>query len=158
MSMMMNAMVHLNWHHDDPEQARDEILAALGDLSWFRLIGSQVLLGDYMRPVTTRGGIIAPDSAQNEDVFQGVVGMIVAYGPQAWKEGDEERFGGVLPKIGDWVYCRPQDTVACVLKGPRSMMEIDPSGKRKRGFEGWPCRLAFARDLYAFTDLPHAVI
>lgn len=172
MSMMMNAMVHLNWHHDEPAQARKEIDAALGDISWFRLIGSQVLLASYMRPVLTRGGIITRNHEQNEDIFQGTVGMIVAIGPQAWRastqkfdpdrghptevKGDEERFGGSLPEIGDWVYCRPQDTVMCALKGPGSKM-LEQNG-HKREFQGWPCKLVFARDIYAFADLPHAVL
>jgi hypothetical protein len=170
--MMMNAMVHLNWHHDDPEQARKEILSAVGDISWLQLFGSQVLLGDYMRPVVTRGNIITPDSAQNEDVFQGTVGMILAIGPQAWRassinqgasldeivdKGDEERFGGRLPEIGEWVYCRPQDTVMTAIKGPGSRMIADAKGN-KRSFEGWPCKLVYARDIYAKVDLPHAIL
>lgn len=179
MSMMMNAMVHLNWHHDDPEQARKEILSAVGDISWLQLFGSQVLLGDYMRPVTTRGGIITRSAEQNEDIFQGTIGMILAIGPQAWRAtrsttrlvpmtvgdkevvevevaGDEERFGGELPKVGDFVYCRPQDTVMCAIKGPGSRMLEDKGHKRE--FQGWPCKLVFARDIYAKVALPHAIL
>lgn len=170
MSMMTNAMIHLRWHHDDPNEARQEILKALGDISWIRLVGSQVLLASYMRPVKTRGGFISGTQEQGEDIFQGTVGMVVAIGPQAWRAtttveetereipGDEERFGGRLPRLGDWIYCRPQDTVMCAVKGPGSQMDIYEDGKPCRQFEGWPCKLVYSRDIYAIVELPHAIL
>src|SRR5258708_4825410 len=101
MSMMLNAMVNLAWTHVDQEEARGEIWAALGDLSGFRLFGSQVLLADYMRPVKTRGGIITTD--QSEDIFQGVLGMVVLIGPTAWRASVPSLEGALYDVRGEFV-------------------------------------------------------
>ena len=157
MTVASTRVLH-DWHHDDIDKAKKEIFAALGDTDGFEVFGASVLVANYIRPVVTRGGIIAPGSAQHEDVFQGTVGMIVKIGPKAWDEQVIDRFNGRLPEVGDWVWFRPQDSIMASLKGPRSVMEKGTDGKRLRDFEGWPCSLILARDIHGRTKLPHIVV
>ena len=175
MSIASTRVLH-DWKHDDPEEAKREIFAALGDISGFEVFGSQVLVADYIRPVKTRGGIITPGSAQHEDIFQGTVGLVVKIGPTAFRkgrmeqtgpgaslataeyvEGDEPRFNGRIPEVGDWVYFRPQDSVMISIQGPGSTMQNE-GGSRLRDFAGWRCKLVFARDIYGRVTLPHIVV
>jgi hypothetical protein len=159
-----------DWHHDDQDAAKREIIAALGDISGFEVFGSQVLVASYVRPVKTSGGIITPGSAQHEDFFQGTVGLVVKMGPMAFRgvatnemtaeesQADiNARCNGRIPEVGDWVYFRPQDSVMISIKGPGSVMDKE-GGRTLRDFEGWRCKLVFARDIYGRVTLPHIVV
>lgn len=69
----------------DPKGA---IQSAAGDLTDFEIFGERVLVGIYMRPEKTKGGIIRPDTNKEEDVYQGKVGLVLKWGPDAFL--DEE--------------------------------------------------------------------
>ena len=63
--------------------------------------GYHVLVLQYRRPERTAGSIILPAQALKEDDYQGVVGYVLALGPDAYT-GD--KFGsGAWVKPGDWV-------------------------------------------------------
>lgn len=72
---------------DNPRQA---IQDAAGDLLGFEVFGDRVLVGIYMRPEKTKGGIIRPDSNKEEDVYQGKVGLVLKWGPDAFRDEEGE--------------------------------------------------------------------
>lgn len=83
----------------DPRQA---ILDFVGDLDDIEVIGDRVLVGIYMRPEKTSGGIIRPDANKVEDVWQGKVGLVLKLGPDAFIDPESgERYAQAL-EPGDW--------------------------------------------------------
>lgn len=90
----------------DPRQA---ILDHVGDMSQITLAGARVLVGTYISPAVTPGGIIKPDRTLMEDRFQGKIGLILAMGPLAFVDDDNVRFGGFKAEVDDWVIYRPSD-------------------------------------------------
>ena len=103
---------------------RQEILKWVGDISKERLIGDRVMVATYARPKKI-GNVWTPDSQQQEDRFQGVVGLLIAKGPNAFiydgqyllvdRDPDESesdykiRWSAGVPQIGDWVVYKPAD-------------------------------------------------
>lgn len=109
----------------DPKGA---ILNAVGDISGFEPFHNLVLVGTYVRPETTRGGIIRPDRNLAEDRFQGKVGLVLKVGPIAFNDDQVNKFGGVTVQEGDWVVYRASDGA--------EMFFVDDNGR-----DGTPCRL-----------------
>ncbi len=90
---------------------------------------NRVLVAQYITSNVTAGGIIRPHSNQQEDRWQGKIGLVLKCGPlafqydevmeyineegastdpvEAWREA-VEHFG--LPAIGDWVQFRTSET------------------------------------------------
>lgn len=60
------------------------ITKMVGDLSGVEVFGSMVLVGIYIRPERTSGGIIRPTSNVEEDLWQGKVGVVLKWGPDAF--------------------------------------------------------------------------
>ena len=87
---------------------RGAILSAVGNVSWFKVARYRILVGTYVRPEKTAGGIILADASLQEDRFQGKVGLVLAMGPLAFS--DDNEFQGVKANIGDWVVYDPADT------------------------------------------------
>lgn len=63
--------------------------------------GYHVMVLQYRRPEKTGGGIIIPAQAHREDDYQGVVGYVLALGPDAYN--DSKFTSGPWVKPGDWV-------------------------------------------------------
>jgi len=63
--------------------------------------GYHVLVLQYRRPERTAGSIILPEQAHKEDDYQGVVGYVLALGPDAYT-GDKFATGPWV-QPGDWV-------------------------------------------------------
>ncbi len=91
----------------DPKQA---ILDTVGDLSGFEIFGDRILMGIYVRPEKTKGGIIRPDSNKEEDIWQGKVGLILKLGPDAFKNTETGEYYEQRCAVGDWVLYDVQDT------------------------------------------------
>ena len=83
----------------DPKQA---ILDFVGDLSGLEVIGDRVLVGIYMRPEKTSGGIIRPDANKVEDVWQGKVGLVLKWGPDAFVDRESGELYDQSIKPGEW--------------------------------------------------------
>ena len=111
---------------NDPKGA---LLDAIGDISGFQVFQHYVLVGTYVRPETTKGGIIRPDRNLVEDRFQGKVGLVLKSGPIAFEDTELAKFGGQAPAVGEWVVFRPSDGF--------EMFFVDPS----TGRDGTPCRM-----------------
>lgn len=85
------------------------ILEAVGDLSGYTVLGSNVLLAAYIRPEKTSGGIIMPENRLDEDRFQGTVSMILKMGPEAFKYVGGYAYEGPVPEAGQWVMHHASD-------------------------------------------------
>jgi len=84
---------------------------------------SKILVAVYQPPFAekTSGGILLTQMASDQDLeeylWQGKVGLIVAMGPQAYVDDDLTKFHGTKNNIGDWVWFRPSDGMACEVNG-----------------------------------------
>lgn len=101
--------VALEMVHDiDPKQEiMDDVAPFLNDIE---PLAAQVLIGIYVRPKKTSGGIYIPDNTQGEDIYQGKVGLVLKLGPLAFSEDESHKWGGRTPQVGDWVLFRVGDT------------------------------------------------
>ena len=118
----MVSMVHsaMRMTHDvDPKQ---QLIDESKDLvQYIEPMGSLVLVAVYVRggvvgkEQKTVGGIIIPDSAKDEDRYQGKVGVILKCGPLAFAEDETHKWGEGKPKIGDWVLFRVGDTFPFIM-------------------------------------------
>lgn len=99
-----------------------DILNQVGDLTNEDVLCDLVLVGVYIRPEKTAGGIIRPQSNLDEDSYQGKVGLVLKKGPIAWGEWEEDSDRGKSAEVGDWV-------IFSVKDGWQIMMN------------GYPCRL-----------------
>ena len=89
---------------DDDKRA---IFDELGDLSDVRLPLNRIMLAIWKAPERTRGGIIRPDSVRDEDIYQGVVGLVVKMGPHAYESNDAiDWVADDCCAVGDWVMFR----------------------------------------------------
>lgn len=100
-----------------PQSTKDEILAAIGDLSKLEIMHNQILVGIYMRPEKTAGGIILTDKTIDEDKWQGKVGLVLKKGPQAFKSDGTTDFAGQTVEEGDWLVYRVSDGFAIDING-----------------------------------------
>jgi co-chaperonin GroES (HSP10) len=73
-----------------------------GDLSGIELIGDRVLVGIYMRPEKTAGGIIRPTTNKEEDVWQGKVGLVLKWGPDAFRDLETGDQYEQVVNVGEW--------------------------------------------------------
>lgn len=96
---------------------KDGILKAVGDLSNVALFSGRVLVGIYIAPEKTAGGIIRIDSSVKEDVWQGSVGLVLKKGAMAFKDDDQNKFHGQDVSVGDWVVFRPGDAKRTQING-----------------------------------------
>lgn len=91
------------------QSTREEIQASVGDLSQIEVMNNQILVGIWMRPERTAGGIFLTDNTINEDKWQGKVGLVLKKGPMAFENDGSNDFKGQTVKEGDWVIYRTSD-------------------------------------------------
>ena len=99
---------------DDP---RKFFLDEMGDLSGVDVFHNLILVKIYERPAMTSGGIWRPDQNLKEDIWQGVVGLVIAKGPLAFKNDDKNDFAGKNVDVGDWILFRTADTGRLHING-----------------------------------------
>jgi len=88
----------------DPKQA---IMDAVGDaLDHVDIPGGYLLVGTYIQPEKTAGGIWRPDNTKSEDLWQGSLGLVLKRGPRAFVDDGIHEFHGWEAKVGDWVLFR----------------------------------------------------
>jgi len=92
-------------HELDPKA---DLLERLGDISEFEVLHNHVIVAVYMRPEKTKSGIILPDQHRAEYAYQSKCGIVIALGPNAFKDPSGSWQCGDI-KIGDWVVFRPSD-------------------------------------------------
>ncbi|MBB3411216.1 co-chaperonin GroES (HSP10) [Rhizobium sp. BK316] len=91
------------------QSTKEEILASVGDLSQIEVMHNQILVGIWMRPEKTAGGIFLTDNTINEDKWQGKVGLVLKKGPLAFEDDPNNDFRGQTVNEGDWVIYRTSD-------------------------------------------------
>lgn len=98
---------------------RKELQASVGDLSKVELMANRVLIGTYIEPEKTSGGIIITTKTKEESIYQGTVGLVLKLGPTAYKDEPETHthFHDQSVKVGDWVVYRPGDAKRVQING-----------------------------------------
>jgi hypothetical protein len=107
-----------------PEGLKAKLLAdLLPAIEGIDIQNNRVLVAQYITANVTPGGIIRPFTNQDEDRWQGKIGLVLKVGPLAFQYdevmafiNDEEmtwdeavqHFG--LPEVGDWVQFRNSET------------------------------------------------
>lgn len=94
----------------------DRHLSELGEFDG-EVLHSQVLCMTYTQPAKTSGGILLPNSAIQEDRFQGKIALVIAMGPGAFKDDAVAQFHGVTIQPHDWVLVRPSDGMEMFYNG-----------------------------------------
>ncbi|WP_027584598.1 co-chaperone GroES family protein [Bradyrhizobium sp. Ai1a-2] len=109
------------------EDQKNEMLAAVGDLSKINLLHNRVLVGIYIEPEMTKGGIILSAGRVKESVWQGSVGLVLKKGNTAFKDEPESGtyFHGQDAQIGEWVVFRPGDARRVQINGVDCRMVED---------------------------------
>ena len=121
-------MPAIQMRHDvDPKR---EILDKVGDLSEIQVMNANVLVGIYIRPQMTKGGIIV-HTAQKEDQYQGKVGLVLGIGPLAFQDDATNKFAGQQLQVGDWVAFRTNDGDALDVNGQRCRLLQDTTVRMK---------------------------
>ena len=110
-------MPHVAMHHAvDPKQ---DLIDRIGDTSGIEIFNNQILLGVYIRPEMTAGGIVIDTS---EDEHQSKIGLILAMGNDACEDPTGKWFRGVKRKIaiGDEAFDEGKVRRAVVLRCRRT--------------------------------------
>lgn len=101
-------------HIEDPA---NEIRKRIGDISKIEVLHNQILVGVYIRPEKTKGGILLTPQTRDEDRYQGKAGLVLKKGPLAFVDDDNNKFHGQNVDVGDWVFYRVSDGFPLVLNG-----------------------------------------
>lgn len=112
----VSSSMHSMRHDKDPAA---EIKKTIGDISELVLTGVQVLVGTYVRPKSTKGGILLTDKFREEDLYQGKVGLVLKVAPGAFIDGElaDTKFNGFKASAGDWVFYRGADGFSLSIAG-----------------------------------------
>ena len=87
----------------DPKKAIwDALDGAIDKINPF---GSWVLVGTYIAPEKI-GSIFIPDKSKDEDLYQGIVGLVLKKGPQAFQDDAQNVFRGEAVEVNQWVLFR----------------------------------------------------
>ena len=115
-------------HAEDPAK---EIRNRIGDISKIEVLHNQILVGVYVRPEKTKGGILLTSQTRDEDRYQGKAGLVLKKGPLAFVDEHNNKFHGQNVDVGDWVFYRVSDGFPLVLNGTlcRLLEEVHVKGK-----------------------------
>lgn len=115
---MTNKTLYASQHDTDPKEA---LIKSFGDLSDIRLSGYQVMVGIYIRPEKTKGGLQRTQQERNEDKFQNPLGVILKMGPLAFGPDDPAGINnweeGCIPSVGDWIFFNLHDGRSRAIRG-----------------------------------------
>jgi len=107
-----------NYGSDKPQTTLDEIMSGIGpDLDKVTVATNHVLVGIWMRPDKTKGGVLLTQKTRDEDKWQGKTGFVIKKGPIAFKSDDRNDFGDFSPAFGE-----------CVLYGVNDGLSFDVNG------------------------------
>jgi co-chaperonin GroES (HSP10) len=113
---MSAAVIELISHSDDPKKTIQD-LTRIPVSKIKNLMSGRVLVAIYIAPDRSPGGIIIPQASKKEDVYQGVVGLVLKKGALAFKDDERNQFHGQDVTVGDWVTFRPGDAKRIQIKG-----------------------------------------
>ena len=101
-------------------QAKDQkqaIIDAVGDLAGIDVLSDLVLVGTYIRPEKTTGGIIRPKETIDEDEHQGKCGLVLKKGPIAYGDWESDEDLGKNATLHTWVVFQAANTWKFQLNG-----------------------------------------
>ena len=100
------------------EKQADLMRQMVGDLSKVELMGNRVLVGIYIEP-SKKGSIFLSKDTLKESVYQGVSGLVLKLGKQAFRDDPENKvfFHGQHAKEGQWVTFRSGDAKRTQIRG-----------------------------------------
>ena len=101
----------------DPKQA---LLDALGPaVDQFRVMGQQILVGTFIEPEKTSGGIWKPQSTVQESLYMGTLGLVLKKGPWAFRDDPDLSIDwkGEDVQVGEWVVFKYSDAWELHLNG-----------------------------------------
>jgi co-chaperonin GroES (HSP10) len=110
---------------------KQTILDDLGDLSGIRVTLNHILLAIYKAPEITKGGIIRVDKVKDEDVYQGVSGFVVKFGPHCYEQTANMDFTwhkDEIPEVGDWVMFRRGEGFRVDVNGRECILMLSERG------------------------------
>lgn len=94
-------------HEIDPKQ---EILDRVSPfIDNITVMNDDVLLGVYVRPEKTSGGLILTHDTRKEDEYQGLACLVLKLGSLAFQEDATHQYGDRVPQVGDWVAVRKSE-------------------------------------------------
>lgn len=117
-----------------PQSSKEEIHASIGVvLDDFEVYHNNILVATWIRPAVTEGGIHLPNKTQEEDKWQGKVGLVMAFGPQAFYTDSTHDFGDQEISIGDWIIYRVSDGFPVTINGVhcRLLQDVEIKGRIK---------------------------
>lgn len=100
----------------DPKEA---LVTEVGDLSKQRIMSNRILVGIYIAPEKTKGGLLRATQTIAEDVWQGTVGLVLKKGKLSFQDDEASKtyFHGEDVEIGEWVVFRPGDAKRIQING-----------------------------------------
>ena len=114
-----------------PEEFKKVLRSTMGDLADVEVMFNMVLLGTFIRPEKTAGGVYRPTDSVTEDVWQGKAGLVLKLGPNAFESDDETDFKGQRVEPGEWVVFKVGDAWQLTLKGVPCRLVRDSSIRMK---------------------------
>lgn len=81
--------------------------------------GAQILVGTYIEPTKTKGGILLTQKSVQESLYQGCLGLVLKKGPWAFQDDAElgVHWKGQTVDVGDWVVFKYSDAWEQHLNG-----------------------------------------
>lgn len=155
-----------NWHHDNYDEAKLQILQAIGSTDDLEIFGKTVLVAPYIRPEKTATGLFMTKKQQSEDIYQGKAVLIVKCGPDAFN-GDASwlaaNFGDRKPpEPGDWCFLRADSgfDVSLCGDGAQRVKGKDSVGRAidVYDWDGWPCRIVSDEHFIGRLNKPHQLV
>lgn len=101
MSLVSAKKIHAISQSTNPKLA---IINAVGDISREEVLYDLVLVGTYIRPEKTAGGIIRPIDNVREDEYQGKIGLVLKMGPEVTNF-----------TVGEWIVYSIKDAWAITM-------------------------------------------
>lgn len=134
-------------HAVDP---REDLLKKIGNLDHIDVFSNHVLVATYVRPTTTKSGLILTAQTRKEDEYQGKIGLVIKKGPLAFEDDDRNHFKGQNVEIGEWIAYRQSDGWQLKLGGSvKNFEEADG---------GWHCRMLQDIDIKMRVSHPDALL
>lgn len=78
---------------------------------------AKILVATFRQPEKTAGGLIKTQRFLEEDMFQGITGLVLKIGPLAFSDDSKIKFGGFIVKDFEWVIYKPENGRATNLRG-----------------------------------------
>ncbi len=99
---------------------KDALVRAVGPaIHAIEPFGAQILVGTYIEPKKSKGGIIFTDNATQESLYQGCLGLVLKIGPWAFQDDEQLNihWKSQSVEVGDWVVFRYSDAWEQHLNG-----------------------------------------